>query len=51
MNRRVVRAMLATLAVAAALAVSVPSAVAQWGPDLAVTVTAPGHSQSPACAW
>jgi Domain of unknown function DUF11 len=40
MNRRVVRAMLATLALAAALAASVPSAAAQSGPDLAVTVTA-----------
>jgi Domain of unknown function DUF11 len=44
MNRRVVRAMLATLAVAAALAASVPSAVAQSGPDLAVTVTADRRS-------
>jgi Domain of unknown function DUF11 len=44
MNRRVVRAMLATLAVAAALAASVPSAVAQSGPDLAITVTADRRS-------
>ena len=44
MNRRVVRAMLATLALAAALAASVPSAVAQSGPDLAVTVTADRRS-------
>lgn len=43
-NRRVVRAMLATLALAAALAASVPSAVAQSGPDLAVTVTADRRS-------
>jgi uncharacterized protein DUF11 len=44
MNRRVVRAMLATLALAAALAASVPSAAAQPGPDLAVTVTADRQS-------
>jgi Domain of unknown function DUF11 len=40
MNRRVVRTMLATLALAGALAVGAPSAVAQSGPDLAVTVVA-----------
>jgi hypothetical protein len=40
MNRRVVRAMLATLALAGAFAVGVPSAVAQLGPDLAVTIVA-----------
>jgi hypothetical protein len=40
MNRRVVRAMLATLALAGALAVGVPSAVAQSGPDLSVTIVA-----------
>jgi Domain of unknown function DUF11 len=40
MNRRVVRAMLATLALAGAFAVGVPSAVAQSGPDLAVTIVA-----------
>jgi hypothetical protein len=40
MNRRAVRVMLATLALAGALAVGVPSAVAQSGPDLAVTVVA-----------
>jgi hypothetical protein len=40
MNRRVVRAMLATLALAGAVAIGVPSAVAQSGPDLAVTVMA-----------
>jgi len=40
MKRRVVRAMLATLALAGAVAVGVPSAVAQSGPDLAVTVVA-----------
>jgi Domain of unknown function DUF11 len=50
MNRRVVRAMLATLAVAAALAASVPSAVAQSGPDLAVTVTADRRSANAARA-
>jgi hypothetical protein len=44
MNRRVVRAMLATLALTAALAASVPSAAAQSGPDLAVTVTADRRS-------
>jgi Domain of unknown function DUF11 len=40
MNRRVVRAMLATLALVGALAVGVPAAVAQSGPDLAVTIVA-----------
>jgi hypothetical protein len=44
MNRRVVRAMFATLALAAALAASVPSAAAQSGPDLGVTVTADRRS-------
>ena len=44
MNRRAVRAMLATLALAAALAANVPSAAAQSGPDLAVTVTADRRS-------
>jgi hypothetical protein len=44
MNRRVVRAMFATFALAAALAASVPSAAAQSGPDLAVTVTADRRS-------
>jgi uncharacterized protein DUF11 len=44
MNRRVVRAMLATLTLAAALAASVPSAAAQSGADLAVTVTADRRS-------
>jgi hypothetical protein len=40
MNRRVVRAMLATVALVGALAVGVPAAVAQSGPDLAVTIVA-----------
>ena len=40
MNRRVLRAMLATLALAGAFAVGVPVAVAQSGPDLAVTIVA-----------
>jgi hypothetical protein len=44
MNRRVVRAMLATLALAAAIAASVPSAAAQSGADLAVSVTADRRS-------
>jgi|Tabmets5t2r1_1033131.scaffolds.fasta_scaffold45370_1 hypothetical protein len=44
MNRRVVRAMLAALALAAALVASVPPAAAQLGPDLAVTVTADRRS-------
>jgi hypothetical protein len=44
MNRRVVRAMLATLTLAAALAASAPSAAAQSGPDLAVTVVADRRS-------
>jgi hypothetical protein len=44
MKRRLVRAMLATLALAAALAASVPSAAAQSGADLAVTVTADRRS-------
>ena len=44
MNRRLVRVVLATLALAAALAASVPSAVAQSGADLAVTVTADRRS-------
>jgi hypothetical protein len=39
-KRRVVGAMFAALTLAAALAASVPSAAAQSGPDLAVTVTA-----------
>ena len=38
MNRRVVRAVLATLAMAGAVAIGVPSAAAQSGPDPAVTV-------------
>jgi hypothetical protein len=40
MNRRLVRAMLATLALAGALAVGMPAAAAQSGPDLAVTIVA-----------
>jgi hypothetical protein len=38
MNRRVVRALLATLALVGALAVGVPAAVAQSGPDLSVAI-------------
>jgi hypothetical protein len=48
MNRRVVRAMLATLALAATLAANVPSAAAQSGSDLAVTVTADRRAPMPA---
>src|SRR5215212_7272074 len=40
MNRRLVRAMLAALALVALLAVGMPSAVAQSGADLAVTIEA-----------
>lgn len=40
MNRRLVRAMLTTLALAGLLAVGMPSAAAQSGPDLAVTIEA-----------
>jgi len=40
MKRPLVRAMLATLALAGALAVGVPSATAQSGPDPAVTIAA-----------
>jgi hypothetical protein len=40
MNRPLLRAMLATLALAGALAVGVPSAAAQSGPDPAVTIVA-----------
>jgi hypothetical protein len=42
--RRLVRAVLATLTLAAALAASIPTAAAQSGPDLAVTVTADRRS-------
>jgi uncharacterized repeat protein (TIGR01451 family) len=44
MNRRVVRAMLTVLCLAAALAASMPTAAAQSGADLAVTVTADRRS-------
>jgi uncharacterized membrane protein len=40
MNRRLVRAMLATLALAGLLAVGAPAALAQSGSDLAVTIEA-----------
>jgi uncharacterized membrane protein len=40
MNRRLVRAMLATLTLAGLLAVGAPAALAQSGPDLAVTIKA-----------
>lgn len=40
MNRRAVRVMLATLALAGGVAISLPSAAAQSGPDLAVTIVA-----------
>jgi len=39
MNRRLVRAMLTTLILAGLLAVGAPAALAQSGPDLAVTIT------------
>jgi hypothetical protein len=44
MNRRVVRAILAALFLAAALAASIPPATAQSGADLAVTVVADRRS-------
>jgi Domain of unknown function DUF11 len=44
MNRRVALAMLAILALAGMLAVGIPSAAAQSGADLAVTVTADRRS-------
>ena len=40
MNRRLVRAILAALTLAGLLAVGVPAALAQSGPDLAVTIEA-----------
>jgi len=40
MNRRAVRVMLVTLALAGGVAIGLPSAAAQSGPDLAVTVMA-----------
>jgi uncharacterized membrane protein len=40
MNRRLVQAMLAALTLAGLLAVGMPSAAAQSGPDLAVTIEA-----------
>ena len=40
MNRRLVRAMLTTLALAGLLAVGMPSAAAQSGPNLAITIEA-----------
>ena len=48
MNRRLVRAMLATLTLAGLLAVGTPAALAQSGADLAVTIEADAARPRPA---